>query len=338
MQLRHDQLTAHLQKQLAPIYLISGDVPLLVQESIDAIHASARKQGFDEKQIFHVEAGFSWQTLLNASQTLSLFSSKQILELRVTSSLGDAGSKALQAYCAKIPDDKILLIRMGKIDSSSQRTNWFQALLKTGVVIQIWPLEKNQFPQWISQRLTSAELKYDSSAVTLLADLLEGNLLAAVQEIEKLKLLFPNETLTAEKIRNAINNNARYDVFALGDAVLQSDAQRIVKILAHLKEEGTEPILVLWALARDVRMLASFAYANSRGISLEKSMQEQRVFEKRKPLIRQAMQKKTLLQLRELLQRANHIDRIIKGVEKGNVWNELTTLALGSVNFTKNNL
>lgn len=328
MQLRHDQLSAHLQKELSPVYFISGDVPLLIQEAADAIHKSARKQGFDEKQIFHVETGFSWQSLLNASDNLSLFSHKQILELRITSTLGDAGSKALQAYCAKIPADKILLIRMGKIDSSAQRSNWFQTLLKAGTIIQIWPPEKNQFPQWIAQRLTAATLKYDSTAVQLLTELYEGNLLAAAQEIEKLQILFSQETLTAEKIRNAISDNARYDVFALSDAALQGDGKRVIKILAHLKEEGTEPILILWALARDARMLAAFAYQHSRGISLEKSMQEQRVFEKRKPLIRNAMQKKSLYQLRELLQCAHHIDRMIKGAEIGNPWNALKGLGL----------
>jgi DNA polymerase-3 subunit delta len=328
MQLRHDQLFSHLQKELSPIYLISGDVPLLIQEAADAIHKSARKHGFNEKQIFHVETGFSWQTLSNASDNLSLFSHKQILELRITTTLGDAGSKALQAYCAKIPSDKMLLIRMGKIDSSSQRSNWFQTLLKAGTVIQIWPLEKNQFPQWIAQRLAAADLKYDSTAIQLLTELYEGNLLATAQEIEKLQILFPQEALTADKIRNAICDNARYDVFALSDATLQGDGKRIIKILAHLKEEGTEPILVLWALTRDIRMLATFAYQSTRGISLEKLMQEQRVFEKRKPLIRNAMQKKSLYQLRELLQHAHQIDRVIKGAEKGSPWNELEKLGL----------
>lgn len=329
MQLRHEQLTAHLQKQLAPLYLVSGDVPLLVQESCDAIRTAARNQGYAERQVFYVEASFSWQNLLSAADSYSLFSSKQLLELRVNgSTLGDAGHKALQTYVARLPTDKILLIIMGKLESSALRTNWFQALANAGVALQIWPIDKPQLPRWIAERLKVAGLHVEPAGIQLLADYAEGNLLAAQQEIEKLSLIFGAGTIKTDDIADAINDSARFDVFALSDAALQGDRKRTLRILGGLKDEGIEPILVLWALVRELRSLVAQAHALARGGSLDKIMQEQRVWEKRKPLVRSALQRHPLKKLQQLLLQAGNIDRIVKGLDQGNTWNALEDLGL----------
>lgn len=329
MQLRPEQLAAHLQSTLAPIYLVSGEVPLLMQEACDAIRMTASQRGYSERQILQAEAGFAWTQLTTAAQTLSLFSEKQLLEIRVTGGqVGDAGSKALQAYAEHLPADKILLLVMGKLESSSQRTNWFQTLLKVGAIIQIWPIDITQLPRWVAQRLAAAGLQAEETGIQLLAERAEGNLLAAAQEIEKLRLLYGSGKLTAEDIAQAMSDSARFDVFTLSDAALQGDSKRVMRILTGLQEEGVEPTIVLWALAREIRSLAVQSYILTQGVAVEKILQEQKVWEKRKPLVRAALQRHSFMIWRQLLQQASNVDRTIKGLIKGNVWDMLAQLSL----------
>jgi DNA polymerase-3 subunit delta len=267
---------------------------------------------------------------LGAANNFSLFSDKQLLELRVAgSTLGDGGNKAMQAYVARLPSDKVLLITMGKLEASTQRSAWFQAVANAGVVMQLWPLEKTQLPSWINERLAKAKLKVEAAGVQLLADYAEGNLLAAQQEIEKLQLSYgDNNVIKAEVIAQAINDSARFDVFALSDAALQGDGKRVVRVLTNLKGEGVEPVLILWSLARELRSLANQARLLTQGIAMERIFQEQRVWDKRKPLIRAALQRHSLSRLQQLLKQASVIDHMIKGLKPGNVWDELTDLAL----------
>lgn len=337
MLLRYEQLAAHLRKPLAPLYLVSGDVPLLVQEASTAIRNSAAQQGYSERTLLQVETGFNWHSLTGAAATLSLFSDKQLLELRLNNnSPGDAGSKALQAYAERPPPDKILLIIMGKLDAASQRTVWFQALLKAGIVLQLWPIENAQLPRWIAQRLTTLGLQAEPAGIQLLAERSEGNLLAVQQAIDKLQLLHSdsngngngNKLLSAEDIAQALADSARFDVFALTDAALQGDSKRTLRIITNLHEEGVEPTLVLWALSRELRALATQAYALTCGTPLEMILQQQRVWEKRKPWVRSALQRHSVTTLRRLLQYASHLDHMIKGLELGNVWDTLSDLAL----------
>lgn len=330
MQLRHEQLSSHLQKTLAPIYLVSGDVPLLIQEACDAIRLTAFNQGYLERKTFHIETGFSWQELLNTADNFSLFSEKQLLELRIpNNSLGEGGGKVLQAYTERIPADKILMISMGKLEAAAQRTAWFKAVMNAGVVVQIWPIERTQLPRWIAERLAKAKLKIEPVGVQLLVDYAEGNLLAAKQEIEKLQLIFgEDKTLTAEDIAQAINDSARFDVFIFIDVALQGDRKRLLRVLNGLQAEGIEPILILWAITRELRSLVIQAQAVAKNISIEKVLQEHRVWEKRKPLVRAALQRHTVQQLQEMLIQASVIDRMIKGLEPGNVWDALIDLGL----------
>lgn len=333
MQLRFDQIDNHLQKELAPIYLVSGEVPLLMQETCDAIRSAAAHRGFNEREILLVESSFNWDLLSNASNALSLFSNQQLLELRVNNALGKTGETALQQYATQPPTDKILLIITGKIDTKTQQAKWFQAINKVGVTIQIWPIDIQQLPAWIKQRLAKAELSADATGIQLLATHAEGNLLAAAQEIEKLKLIYGKKHLTAEEIATVISNSSRFDVFNLVDAALSGENNRTLNILNGLKNEGVEAVLVLWALAREIRNLANIAQelpvgAQHAASTIEKVLQNHRIWEKRKPLMRRALKIHSLPKLQNLLQQAHQIDCMIKGLKTGNVWNELQNLSL----------
>lgn len=328
MQLRYEQLANHLQKNLAPLYLVSGDVPLLAQECCDLIRVAAKQQGYSERQVFQVETGFSWAKLSTEIDNFSLFATKQLFELRFTpNQLGDTGSKAIQSFANKPPSDKILLITTTKLDASQQKTAWMKAVSDAGVFIQLWPIPVEQLPQWIQQRLTAAGLQAEKDGIALLAARAEGNLLAAAQEIEKLSLL-GHTLLTTDAIAQVVTDSARFDIFQLADAALLGDGKRVSRIIAGLENEGVEATLLLWALAREIRTLASIAFNIEQGIPPEQALQKQQVWEKRKSLVRKALQRHPATTWRRLLKQASKLDQIIKGLEKGNIWQELERLAL----------
>lgn len=328
MQITYEQLNNHLQKNLAPVYLLSGEVPLLLQEGRDAICRAATAQGFTERELLQVETGFNWQNLITVANSRSLFSSKQLIELRITgNSINEAGNQALQTYTNKIPKDKILLIVMGKLDSKLQRAAWLQTINKTGIHVPLWPLDNTQLPRWITQRLAQRGLSADASGIQLLAERAEGNLLAAAQEIDKLQLLYGSGKLPVEAIADAVNDSARFDIFGLSDAALQGDAKRVLRILTGLHGENIEPVLILWALTRELRVLATLA-GMLKNSSLENALQQQRIWEKRKPLFRYALKQHSLSSVQHLLQQAGRIDKIVKGMAAGNPWNELEQLGL----------
>lgn len=329
MQLRYEQLAQHLQKNLLPLYFISGDVPLLLQESSELIRNTAKQQGYTERQVFQVDSGFSWPKFLADTNNYSLFATKQLIELRFMSNqVGDAGSKALQAYAMHPPADKILIITMPKLETQQQKSNWVKALTQAGGYIQIWPIAPEQLPQWIEKRLAQSGLQADKAGIELLAAYAEGNLLAAAQEIEKLRLLTTENLLTFETISQAITDQARFDIFQLAATALQGNQKRTLRILAELKDTGTESTLILWALAREIRVLTQITYTVQSGIALEQAMQKFAIWEKQKPLVRQALQRHTLQTLIALLQKAKQCDQIIKGLMPGNIWDELEQLAL----------
>lgn len=329
MQLRYEQLHTHLNKSLAPIYLISSSEPFLIEEGRQAIHSAAHKQGYTEKQSWQVETGFAWQQLLTSAHSLSLFSNKELIEIRCTSNqLNETAAKTLHAYIDDAPADKILLIITDKLTPAQQKSAWHQNLLKSGIAIQIWPLEGDALLQWLKQRLAAAKLTTSAEGLQLLAERAEGNLLAIAQEIEKLSLLYPQQTLTLENIAEAVNDSARFDVFALSDAILQGNGKRITRILFCLKDEGVEPILILWAITKEIRTLTSIVEQLVQGANIEKVLLEQRVWDKRKPLIRQALQRHKLKAWHQLLQHASDIDCMIKGLKMGNVWDELIKISL----------
>lgn len=333
MKLAPAQLGKHLQGPLAPVYVISGDDPLLCQEAADAIRAAARQQGFDERQVFSADANFDWGTLLQAGASMSLFAEKRLLELRLPSGKpGDKGAAAFIEYCSRPAEDTLLLVSLPKLDGSAQKTKWGKALIEGEQTqfIQIWPVDANQLPQWIRQRLSQAGLSANQDAVDLIAARVEGNLLAAAQEIEKLKLMAEGGQITAETVQAAVADSARFDVFGLVDAVLNGEAAHALRILEGLRGEGVEPPVILWALSRELRALANMSLQYSQGTPLDKVFSQARppVWDKRKPLMSKALQRYSAPRWAQLLLDAQRIDAQIKGQATGSPWSSLSRLSL----------
>ena len=333
MKLNHAQLGKHLQGALAPVYVLSGDEHLLCQEAADSIRASARAQGFSEREVFDVDKSFDWGLLYQAGASLSLFAEKRVIELRINSGKpGDQGASALLEYLSRPPEDTLLLISLPKLDGSTQKTKWAKALIDNPAsqFVQIWPVEAGQLPQWIRQRLAQAGLSASQEAVELIAARVEGNLLAAAQEIEKLKLLAVDAQVDASTVHTAVADSARYDVFGLIDAALNGQAAHTQRMLEGLRGEGVETPVILWALARELRLLATIAQQVNQGMPLDKAFGSARppVWDKRRPLVSKALQRHSAAGWNRLLQDAQRIDAQIKGQAAGDAWSALSRLAL----------
>jgi DNA polymerase-3 subunit delta len=327
--LRPEQLSAALVKNLASIYLISGDEPLLIQEACDAVRRAARQAGFTERELYHCDANFDWGQVLSSANSLSLFAERKIIELRIPNGKpGDKGGKVLQEYVQSPAPDNLLLIVTNKLDGASQKSKWFKTVEDAGVHVQVWPVTAPQLPRWIGQRLQQVGLQADSSAIELLASRIEGNLLAAAQEIEKLKLLAQDSVISYELMASVVADSARYDVFGLTDKALHGDARAAVKTLQGLKTEGTEPINVLWAVTRDIRSLVQISMAVSQGKPFEMAARQAGIWDKRQPLIQTALRRFKPAQLQQLLRKANGIDKAIKGMRNAEPWDELLDLIL----------
>ncbi|WP_312929390.1 DNA polymerase III subunit delta [Stutzerimonas nitrititolerans] len=333
MKLSPAQLGKHLQGSLAPVYVVSGDEHLLCQEACDAIRAACRQQAFSERQVLSVESGFDWGQLLEAGANLSLFAEKRLLELRIPNGKpGDKGAAALLHYLARPAEDTVLLISLPKLDGSTQKTKWAKALIdgKDVQFLQVWPVDAAQLPQWIRQRLSQAGLAADQEAVELIAARVEGNLLAAAQEIEKLKLLAEDGRVTADTVQAAVADSARYDVFGLIDAGLQGHPEHSLRMLEGLRGEGIEAPVILWALARELRLLANIAQQYAQGVPLERAFSQARppVWDKRRPLVSKALQRHDVAGWQRLLMAAQLIDEQIKGQAEGDPWIGLSNLCL----------
>ena len=335
MQVPPDQLAASLQRGLAPIYFIHGDEPLWVREASDAVRAAAAAAGFTDRQVLTVEAGFDWDRLQISTQNLSLFSERRLIELHLpTGKPGDAGTQALAQLAAKPPADALLLIITGKLEKAQRESRWAKALDAAGVTVVGWPIETAQLPGWIARRMQARGLKAGAGVAELLAHHMEGNLLACDQEIEKLAMFYGTEPGGAvrevglEDIEGALSDNARFSVFTLADAALKGEAASCARMLEHLRAEGVEPVLVLWALARELRALAALGARVAAGEPVERALDAARVWSRRKPLVRAALKRLPPRAWRELLQSAAHADRIIKGRSDGSPWRALESLAL----------
>lgn len=333
MKLTPAQLAKHLQGPLAPVYVVSGDEPLLCQEACDAIRQACRERDFGERQVFNAEANFDWGLLLEAGASLSLFAEKRLIELRLPSGKpGDKGAAILQEYLQRPPEDTVLLLGLPKLDGSTQKTKWAKALIDGNAAqfIQVWPVDVHQLPQWIRQRLSQAGLSASQDAVELIAARVEGNLLAAAQEIEKLKLMAEGGQITVETVQAAVADSARFDVFGLVDAILNGEAAHALRMLEGLRGEGVEPPVILWALSRELRLLANLALQFSQGVPLDKVFSQARppVWDKRKPLMSKALQRYSAQRWGQLLLDAQRIDAQIKGQASGSPWSSLSRLSL----------
>lgn len=328
--LRPDQLTGHLKRDLASIYLITGDEPLLIQEAADSIRTCARSRGFSERELHHTDGGFTWDDLMHSANSLSLFAEKKLIEIRVHNGKpGDAGSKALQAYCQNPSQDNLLMLLLPKVEKAAQSSKWFKAVENCGVIIQVWPVGANELPRWVDQRLKMASLQASSEAIDILCVKVEGNLLAAAQEIEKLKLLATSDIIDAETMASCVMESARYDVFTLVSRALSADSAAVTRILNGLKGEGTEAPVVLWALARELRILGAVKNALDNGQAFDLAARQNQIWSARKPLVKQALQRLNQQQIYQLVTLCGLADRSIKGAAKHDPWQLLCDIALG---------
>jgi DNA polymerase-3 subunit delta len=329
VRLRPEQIQAHLGNGLAPVYLVSGEEPFQLEQVSSAIRHKAQELGYTDREVMHVERGFDWQQLSASADALSLFADTRLLELRMPGGKpGDAGSKALQRYCDHPPADTVLLIVAGKLEKAQQNTKWFKALEQNGVVVQVWPVEADKLPQWIKQRMQLRDMQPTPEALAILAERVEGNLLAADQELEKLRLLSGGGTVDAEQVVAAVSDSARFDVFSLVDTALLGDAARAVRILYGLQAEGVEPVLVLWALGREIRSLSGMSRALQQGQAMSQVLTQYRVWDKRKRAVQAALQRYPLKRWQGLLWQVGEIERVIKGQVTGKPWDELLQLTL----------
>jgi DNA polymerase-3 subunit delta len=339
MQVRAEQLAGHLQKGLRSLYTVWGDEPLLAQEAGDAIRAAARRSGCSERQV-HTVAGahFDWSGLLGASQAMSLFAERQLIEIRIPSGKpGKDGSEALQRYCERLSDDVVTLVQLSRLDRSQQSSAWFAALDAAGVTVRVDPVERAVLPQWIAQRLAVQGQRVEAGeagqrTLAFFADRIEGNLLAAHQEIQKLALLHPAGELGFAQVEAAVLDVARYDVFKLGEAVLAGQVARSLRMLEGLQAEGVAAVLVHWTLAEDIRALKRVKDALAAGKPMPIALREARVWGQKERLFERVVPLLDSAAAVELLAAANVCDGLVKGLKHADwphdPWHGLRRLAL----------
>ena len=329
MQLRGEQLTAHLDRELKPVYVVYGDEPLLVIEAADAIRAAARRQGFDEREVLTALSGFNWNELHQAAGNMSLFGGRKLIDLRIpTGKPGRDGSTAIQDYCARPSPDALLLVTLPGLDWSEEKAVWLKALGDAGVAIKLIPPNLAELPAWLSGRLKRQNQSADSDALRFVAERVEGNLLAAHQEILKLGLLYPAGELSLSQVQDAVLNVARYDLDGLREALLSGDAARLTRTLDGLQQEGEAPPLVLWAMTEEIRALAIVKAGQKENKALDQSLKEARVWGPRQAPFRRALQRLQADTVNTALTDAARIDRLIKGIEIGEIWNDFLRLGL----------
>jgi DNA polymerase III subunit delta len=340
MQLKTDQLAAHLARGVRPLYTVHGDEPLLAQEAGDAIRAAARAAGYGERKVFTVgnAAHFDWDALLAAAQSMSLFADRQLIELRIPNGKpGKEGSEALQRYCEALADEVVTLVHLPKLDWQQVKSGWFGALDRHGVVLKVDAVERAQLPQWIARRLAAqgqrvADGDEGPQTLAFMADRVEGNLLAAHQELQKLALLYPQGVLRFEQVEAAVLNVARYDVFKLGEAVLAGLPGRALRMLEGLEAEGEAPVLVHWTLAEDIRTLKRIHDAMQDGRPLPLALQDARVWGPKERLYERVLPLLADHQLAHLVQAASVCDGVIKGLKHPewplDAWGALKRLVL----------
>ena len=329
MRIHPERLETQLRERLLPVYLVSGDEPLQVGECCDAIRAAARAAGHATREVLEAGSAFDWQQLTAEAAALSLFADRRLFDLRIPSGKpGTEGGRALLAYCADPPPDALLLISLPRIDRQQQGSKWFKAIDTIGAIVQVWPVEPHRLPAWVEQRLRQAGVAPTREAVELLAERVEGNLLAARQEIEKLLLLHGAGPLDVEQLNASVTDSARFDPFDLVDSALRGDPARCLHILSGLRSEGVPPARVLWALHREIRQLARISADVARGASPEQAVQRAKVFARRVGLVRQGATRLRAAQWLKLLDHCLGVDHAIKGLSPESPWLLLEAIAL----------
>lgn len=329
MLLKGEQLAGHLERELRPLYVLYGDDPLLVIEAADAIRAKARQQGYTEREVLTVLPQFDWGTLLAAGGNMSLFGDKKLIDLRVpTGKVGKEGSAALQQWCQNLSMDNLLLITLPELDWREEKAAWFTALVNAGVAIKLVAPKLTELPGWIIGRLRRQQQSAELDALKFIAERVEGNLLAAHQEIQKLGLLYPAGALSLAQVREAVLNVARYDIDGLREALLSGDISRLTRTLDGLMQEGEAPPLVLWAMSEEIRALTIIRAGMDAGKPIDMLLKDAKVWGPRANPVKKALQRLSTAALEGALQHAGKIDRLAKGIGHGNIWEEFLRLGL----------
>jgi DNA polymerase III subunit delta len=328
--LRVEQLEAHIARELRPLYAIHGDEPLLSLEAADAIRARARAGGFTERSMLSAERGFDWSELAACGASLSLFGDRRLIELRLPSGKpGADGAAAIEAFCRALPPDALTIVMLPRLDRAGQSSPWFQALEAKAVVVNVYPVDRSRLPDWIAARLARQKQQAKPETLRFLADCVEGNLLAAHQEIQKLALLLPPGELDFDAVREAVMNVARYDAGKLTEAMLSGDRSRLARMFEGLRGEGEAPPRVLWLLAEEIRAVCKVQDGIASGRPLPEVLREARVWgDARQAAVGKAAKKFPRAALLSALEHAAAVDRTVKGVVRGDAWDELLQLGL----------
>ena len=326
MNVRPDQLQSTIAKANYPVYMVSGDEPLQQMESLDLIRSFLRQKDFSEREILDVDAQFDWQRLLDEAANMSLFATRRIVELRLPSGKpGKQGSQVLKDYLARPPEDTVLIINAGKIDGNAKKSAWFKAIDQSGLVVQCWPVPADKLSFWLQQRFKARDMDADRDVLSYISQHVEGNLLAADQEIEKLYLLLGPGKITYADVANAVTSQSRYSVFELVDMLLVGNTQRVIKIITGLKAEGIVPVIVNWALAKDIRLLAQ---ASQDASSADFMLKRSGVWQSRIAMFKACMSRHSQRSFHLMLKRCAHIDAASKGMIDTNVWDDIESLCV----------
>jgi DNA polymerase-3 subunit delta len=320
-----DALSSGLARGLRSAYLVTGSEPLLIAEACDAIRAAARAQEYADREVHFLERGFDWNALLADAANLSLFATRRLIELKIGPTPDAESQRALAGLAERPPADTVLLVS-GELERKSLTTAWVAAFEEHGVLVVVQSVERPALPGWIRERLGRRGVTIEPAAAELLADRVEGNLLAAQQEIERIALLMPEATLDAGQVAELVADSARYDVFELAAAAFSGQAERALRILAGLRAEGREPPLVLWALLNDLRGLSRVAQRAERERSLDSIFRAEQIWSNRQGPLKAALRRLPRPEIDALLSAAAAADRMAKGSLRGDAWVALEAL------------
>jgi len=329
MKLYPDKLDAHLARQTAPVYLLHGDEPYQLMQLSDKLRAHARSSGYDERQVLIANEEADWASFREAADSMSLFAEQRIIELRLpTGKPGRTGSEVLKQYCANPASDVLLIITSAKLDRGGSSSAWFKAIDKVGVTIAVWPIEPAKLHRWLGDKLAGHGLQASPDALSLITDKVEGNMLAAAQEVERLALLYPEGKLDAEQVLAAVSDSARYSIGDLVQAALNGQSARAIRIVRGLRDEAVAPVLILWSLSQEIRSGSRAAEAHEQGMAIEAALKGAGVWQSRAAPLKAAMKRHNAASWLSMLSASTQLDRLVKGQAAGDVWDTFELLCV----------